>query len=243
MNRSTTMDCRPEQARERHSRSQERGTRSSNPGAENRLPPEIVDFSEVGAVSEPRGFPETSAGSGSSVLGSGMELEIRESLLKADMVDPSGGKLSHIPLFLPVRGLKVLIAGGGVIARRRVAVLSRFDCKIRVVAPEICEEILALAAEGAVELIQRAYGTRDLDDVGLAVAATSDREVNRRIGREAKARGVPVSVADRQEECTFFFPAIVEKGDVVIGLSSLGKNHRAVSELADKLRRTSLDED
>ena len=69
---------------------------------------------------------------------------------------------------------------------------------------------------------RRTYRSGDLAGAFLAVAATDDRAVNRQVGEEARALGIPVSVADCREECSFFFPAVCEGGGVTAGLVSRG---------------------
>ena len=78
----------------------------------------------------------------------------------------------------------------------------------------------------------------DLAGAFLAVAATDDREVNRSVGEEARKLGIPVSVADRREECTFFFPAVCEHRGVTVGLvSHSGGDHRRAAEAASAVRK------
>ena len=86
---------------------------------------------------------------------------------------------------------------------------------------------------------RRAYAPGDLAGAFLAVAATGDRRVNRRVGEEARALGIPVSVADRREECSFFFPAVCQGGGVTAGLVSLGGgDHARTARAARAVRRT-----
>ena len=102
--------------------------------------------------------------------------------------------------------------GGGAIARRRAEVLTRFGGAVTVIAPAW------LGGVPGVRWERRAYAPGDLAGAFLAVAATGDRRVNRRVGEEARALGIPVSVADRREECSFFFPAVCQGGGVTAGL-------------------------
>ena len=69
------------------------------------------------------------------------------------------------------------------------------------------------------------------------MAATDDRAVNRRIGQLARGLGIPVSVADAAEECTFFFPAVVRAPQGVVGICGSGKNHAGVKALAQQIRK------
>lgn len=139
------------------------------------------------------------------------------------------GNVPRFPLFVPLEGRKVLIAGAGAIAARRVGVLSRFGAQIQVVAPE--------NPAGLASVILRRFRPDDLDGAALAVAATGDRKVNRQIAVLCKARGIPVSVADRAEESTFFFPAVCEGNRLLAGLVSTDGNHKKVRETAVQIRK------
>ena len=149
---------------------------------------------------------------------------------------------SHFPLFIPTNGKTALVVGGGAVAARRVAALRRFCWNIRVVSPQAVEELQALCRQGALRWEKRAFHTCDLDGVFLAVAATCSREVNRLVGEEAKKRGVAVSVADCKAECSFYFPAVAERGRVVAGICGDGNNHFAVAQAARLVRRAWEDE-
>lgn len=148
----------------------------------------------------------------------------------------SEGRLNYFPMYVNLRGKRVLVVGGGKIAARRIETLLKFGCDITVVSPEVEDAILTHSSDERLKLRFGRYSAGDLEGAELVLAATNDREVNRRVGLEAKALGLPVSVADAREECTFYFPAIVEHDGIVIGLSSQGRSHQGVSALAKKLR-------
>lgn len=133
------------------------------------------------------------------------------------------------PMFISLTGRKVLVAGAGTIAARRIHVLNHFGARVYVVAPQKRSTF-----EGT--FFAREFQESDLDDVVLAVAATDDRAVNQQISRLCAARGIPVSVADCAEESTFFFPAICEGGGLIAGLISDGRHHHAVSRMANRIR-------
>ncbi len=134
------------------------------------------------------------------------------------------------PLFLDLNGKKAVVVGGGKIALRRAGVLLSFGAEVTLIAPE-CESVPA----GAV-FCRRPYQPGDLAGAFLAVAATNCREVNRRVGQEAKAAGIFVSVADRKEESTFFFPAICTGGGLVSGVVSQGEEHKKTAAAARRIR-------
>lgn len=74
-----------------------------------------------------------------------------------------------------------------------------------------------------------------LEDAALVVAATGSRQVNSRAAQFCRSRKIPVNVADAPEECTFFFPAVVKKGDVSIGVNTAGKSPVVSSKVRRKV--------
>lgn len=136
----------------------------------------------------------------------------------------------RFPLFLDLTGKRVVLVGGGAIAARRIGTLRKFGCEIVVIAPE-----LGCSHEGIVWM-PRAYRPGDLDGAFLAIAATNSREVNHQVGLDAKERNIPVSVADCEGECTFYFPAICTGEDLIAGVVSTGKDHHKTARAAKAIR-------
>ena len=137
----------------------------------------------------------------------------------------------RFPLFLDLSGKTVVLVGGGTIAARRIGTLRLFDCRIVVIAPS-----LKAKAEG-VTWIRRPYEPGDLEGAFLAIAATDDRQVNRQVGEEARRLGIPVSVADCEAECSFYFPAVCTGEDLIAGVVSSGKDHHKTARAAREIRK------
>ena len=140
----------------------------------------------------------------------------------------------RFPLFVSLSEKTVTVVGAGKIASRRIKVLLEYGARIRVIAPQICEEIRALS--GSLEIIEREYEGGDVSGSFMVIAATDSREVNQKAGADAKAEGINVSVADSREECSFYFPAVIRKGSISIGLVSDGSDHAAAARTAGELR-------
>lgn len=138
---------------------------------------------------------------------------------------------SRFPLFVDLNGKKAVVVGGGAVAARRVEVLGRFGAEVTVISP-------TWAGTGCA-WVPRAYAPGDLEGAFLAVAATDDRAVNRAVGEEAGRLGIPVSVSDCKDECTFYFPAVCAGGGVVAGVvSAQGEDHRRTAAAARRIRET-----
>lgn len=128
-----------------------------------------------------------------------------------------------------------LVVGGGAIAARKVRALVEAEFAITVVAPLIAGEIRRAPA---VTLVERAFESGDLEHaVGFAVvfACTDSREVNQRVGVEARARHIPVVVADAQAESTFFTPATLRDGELAIAISTGGAAPALARNIREKI--------
>lgn len=134
------------------------------------------------------------------------------------------------PIFIDLSEKEILVAGAGKIAERRVHTLCGFAGRITVVAPEISPGIRADAAKYPITIYERCFAAEDLAGKELVLAATDDRELNRYIYEQCRAKGIPVNVCSEQSLCDFQFPSIVQKGEVIIGINASGKNHALVKE-------------
>lgn len=146
------------------------------------------------------------------------------------------GKKEFFPLFVPSRGKKALVVGGGNIAARRVNTLAAFQFDITVVAPVVTDDIKKHVESGGIRLLERTFSDKDLEGCHMVVAATDDRAVNARVGARARNEGRFVSVADVKEECNFYFPAVIAAGGVVAGVTSEGRDHGLAARAAKKIR-------
>ncbi|MEO0469758.1 MAG: bifunctional precorrin-2 dehydrogenase/sirohydrochlorin ferrochelatase [Bacteroidota bacterium] len=131
------------------------------------------------------------------------------------------------PVFLKVHTFNVLIVGGGEVGEEKLHNLlkSSPQAKVRLVAPEIKEEIREMAARSNhVELIQENFCCRHLEGIQMAIIATEKPDLNREIRDLAKSVGILTNVADTPELCDFYMGSIVTKGDLKIGISTNGKS-------------------
>lgn len=101
------------------------------------------------------------------------------------------------------------------------------------VAPDAIPEVAALAEEGRIEWQRRPYEAADLDGAFLVVAATSDKELNTTVYRDAEARSMLVNVVDVPALCNFILPAIVRQGPIAVAISTSG----ASPALAKRMKR------
>ncbi len=144
--------------------------------------------------------------------------------------------MAYFPFFVDIEKQKCLIAGGGMVALRKVEVLLPYGPAITVVSPEFAPELKELAEQSGVLLKERDFYMEDLKEADFVVAATDDPALNRQISLSCRKNRIPVNVVDVKEECSFIFPSIVREDDVVIGISSGGKSPTVTQDLKQKIR-------
>lgn len=142
----------------------------------------------------------------------------------------------YFPLFIDLNGVSVLIVGGGNIATRRLETLLKFNARITVIAIECSNSIYELVNSGCVELEQREYKYGDVDKFKLVLATTNNEEVNNYIYEECKSKAILVNTAHDKSKSDFYFPAIIEEDNFVIGITANGNDHKGVKQIAEKIR-------
>ena len=138
--------------------------------------------------------------------------------------------MNCFPMMMPLKNKRVLLVGGGKIALRKAEKLRLFGAKIAVCAPVVLPALSAMAAEK-----HAAYDKELLRGAVCAVAATDDAAVNARVAEDCRAAGVPVNSVDAPSDCDFYFPALVTRGDVTVGVSTGGASPALCAALAKRL--------
>jgi precorrin-2 dehydrogenase/sirohydrochlorin ferrochelatase len=133
------------------------------------------------------------------------------------------------PIALDLSGRRAVVVGGGEVALRKARALADAGAHVRVVAPTL---VAGFTEDGRFECLAARYERHHLEGALVAVAATDDEAVNRRVAEDARAVGVLVNVVDRPELCDFIGPAQVRRGDLLIAISTGG----AAPSLARRLR-------
>ena len=142
--------------------------------------------------------------------------------------------IPYYPVYLAIKDRLCVIIGGGQIAEGKIASLLECGGNIRMIAPEVTDEVQDMADSGVLKLEKREYREGDLEGAFVAIAATDDNAVQRRIKAEAERLGVLLNVADVTHLCDFIAPSVVRKGEVTVAISTAGVS----PALARKLRET-----
>ena len=144
-------------------------------------------------------------------------------------------KNPYYPLYLNLRGRKCAVLGGGGVALRKVTTLLKYTSDVTVISPRLCAGLKDLAGNGKIKVIHRAYRAGDLDDVYLAVIATSSRAVNQKAAAEAREKKTLVNVVDNSALSDFIVPSIVNRGNLTLAISTGGCSPSLARKIRKKL--------
>lgn len=144
---------------------------------------------------------------------------------------------SLFPMFLKVAGKQCLVVGAGKVGAPKIGGLIDTGAYIHVVAIEASSQVREWAEAGKINLELRDFSNTDLDGKFLAVVATASKRLNELIYREAQRRGVLCNVVDVPEYCDFFYPAVVQRGDLQIAISTNGQSPSLAQKIRQQLER------
>lgn len=139
-------------------------------------------------------------------------------------------------LGLDLRGRRVLVAGGGPVATRRVAAMLDGGADVLVVAPEVGDELRTLAVTGRVSLAERTVEPADVDGCWLVHACTGDAVADAMLAARADADRVFCVVSSDVSLGSARTPATASVAGMVLAVTSAGPaDPRRVAAVRDSL--------
>lgn len=139
-------------------------------------------------------------------------------------------------LGLDLGGRLAVIVGGGPVAAGKAASLLAGRARVRVVAPQLCEDLAEAYADGRIDWVARRADEPDLDGAWLAVAATGDSPTDRAVCRWAEARRIFAVHAGCGDTGSARFPATLHRAGLAIGVVSEGSpDPRRISRVRTEL--------
>jgi uroporphyrin-III C-methyltransferase/precorrin-2 dehydrogenase/sirohydrochlorin ferrochelatase len=126
------------------------------------------------------------------------------------------------PLFVRLEKRPVLLVGGGEMAAAKLRLLLSAHAAVTLVASEVVPEIAKLVADGRLHWISRAFVARDVVGHNLVFSAAEDDVRDRAVSEAARHAGILVNVVDRPELSDLIMPAIVDRDEIVIAISTNG---------------------
>lgn len=146
--------------------------------------------------------------------------------------------MRYLPIHVDTHGKTILIIGGEGAAEAKLRTLLKTDAHLRLIAPEVSDEIARWVDAGQIEWLARDFLDSDLDDAVLVYAATEDDAVNGELASLASARGLLVNAADYKDACTFITPALVDRAPVIVSIGTEGTSPGLARAIKSELEGT-----
>lgn len=131
--------------------------------------------------------------------------------------------MRFLPVFLDLQAGPVLLIGAGDLARAKLRLLAAAGARIRWYATDGNQDVGGLSVTEAARIELATGDPRAADLTGvIAILCAGAGDLGPVMSARAKAVGLPVNVMDDLAHSTFIFPAIVDRGDVVVAVGTGG---------------------
>ncbi len=131
--------------------------------------------------------------------------------------------MRFLPVFLDLQTGPIILVGQGEFAQAKLRLLLSAGAHVRWYATDGHHDLTGFDG-GVVTRVEAAEGnplTADLSNV-VAILCAGAGDVGHAMAARARVAGIPVNVMDEVAHSTFIFPAIVDRGDVVVAVGTGG---------------------
>lgn len=143
--------------------------------------------------------------------------------------------MTSFPLFVSVDQTPPLVNGCGDLAVIKARTLLLRAPRLTLAAHELPAGLSEKASQ--IYLLQHTPVSADIKGRPFVISATGDDTEDARVSELARGLGVPVNVPDRPELCTFTLGAFVDRGDVMVAISTDGAAPVLATHLREWLER------
>ena len=130
--------------------------------------------------------------------------------------------MDYLPIFLDIKGKRVIVDGGETVAARRVERALSAGALVEVYNDHLDGEFDSLKDNPNLTHFTRALIPSDLKGSVVAYGASEDEARDKLMHSAAKLHGVLANVADVGEYCDFITPSVVDRSPLVVAISSGG---------------------
>ena len=141
--------------------------------------------------------------------------------------------MPYYPISVDLQGKAVVVIGGGTVAQRKIETLLEYGAVVNVVSRQLTPALNRYLEEGKIKFLGEEFRESHLNGVFMVIASTDDVSLNHRISQEARKKGLLINAVDQPSDCNFIVPAILQRGDLLIAVSTSGKS----PALAKKVRK------
>ena len=144
--------------------------------------------------------------------------------------------MRFLPVFLDTAAGVAVVIGAGEPALGKLRLLRAAGARVRWFPgdADVADEMLALSGASPREISIADPLQADWSDAVAVVSAAGD-PLDAQIAARARRLRIPVNVVDRPEFSTFIFPAIVDRGEVVVAIGTGGASPVLARRLRERI--------
>ncbi len=146
--------------------------------------------------------------------------------------------MRYYPAFLDVRDRPCMVVGGGQVAERKAIALFDAGAELSIVSPSLTPVLHELAGKGKITHYSKTFEEQDIAGAYLVIAATNDAALNEAVARACRKSGILVNAATSPDAGTFVVPSMIERGDLLIAISTCGDSPALARKIREDLERT-----
>lgn len=136
---------------------------------------------------------------------------------------------------LDLSKFSILIVGGGNVAYRKAKSIIQAGGRFFAIALEFIPEFIDLMINENIQYKIKKLEKGDIADYNLIFCCTNDRITNELVYSEALSNSALINVVDTPELCNFIMPAIIQRGKLLIAVSTQGVAPFLAKDLKDSL--------
>ncbi|MEM8658119.1 MAG: NAD(P)-dependent oxidoreductase, partial [Pseudomonadota bacterium] len=140
--------------------------------------------------------------------------------------------MRHFPVFLNLRGRRVVVSGAGECAVAKLRLLLKTEARVMVYGTHPVQQVRDWAEAGRITLLERPLGLGDAVCAAMVYGANEDAALDAQAVEIGRAAGALTNIVDNLEDSQFITPAIVDRDPVTVAIGTEG----AAPVLARKIK-------
>lgn len=142
--------------------------------------------------------------------------------------------MRYYPVFMDIKDKHCLVVGGGKVGARKTATLLKCGALVTVVS-QVLSSAFDKLSHASLTLKPKPYEPDDVSGMFFVFAATDNAKLNQSVKEDAARLNILCNIADSPDQSDFILPSIVQRGDLILGISTSGKSPAAAKRIRQEL--------
>jgi len=144
--------------------------------------------------------------------------------------------MKYYPIFLELKAKDCLVVGGGKVGARKAATLEKCGANVKVISDRFSSGFDDLKQTN-ICLEKKEYEKKDVNGMFLVFAATDNVDLNQQIKDDASMLNILCNIADAPQNSDFLLPSIVDRGDLILAVSTSGSSPAMAKKIRQDLEK------